>query len=136
MDVVFSLVGVLGLLAGLVLAVLGHWDRQRSRRAVIEAETELRISREAAARQLLELRKRLAEAESDQAHIASLQDEVRRLREKIRRLQAASAAPEPDSATGPLPASQTPTQAATPAEPSWPSLDRLTGPGGPVAHDP
>ncbi len=88
MDVVISLVGVLGLIAGVLLVILASWDRQRSRRAVIEAETELSISREAAARQLLELRKRLAEAEADQAHIASLQDEVRRLRDKNRRLQA------------------------------------------------
>ncbi|RZS46845.1 hypothetical protein [Sphaerotilus mobilis] len=88
MDVVISLFGVLGLIAGVLLLLLASWDRQRSRRAVIEAETELRISREAAARQLLELRKRLAEAEADQAHIASLQDEVRRLRDKNRRLQA------------------------------------------------
>ncbi|MDP4302295.1 hypothetical protein [Leptothrix discophora] len=88
MDVVISLVGVLGLIAGLVLALLASWHRQRARRAVLQAETEMRISREAAARQLLELRKRLAEAESDQARIASLQDEVRRLRDKNRRLQA------------------------------------------------
>lgn len=88
MDVVISLFGVLGLLAGVLLVILASWDRQRSRRAVIEAETALSISREAAARQLLELRKRLAEAEADQAHIASLREEVRRLRDKNRRLQA------------------------------------------------
>ncbi|MGY0197382.1 hypothetical protein ACWA7J_20150 [Leptothrix sp. BB-4] len=102
MDVVFSLVGVLGLVAGLVLVMLASWDRQRARRTVIETETELRISREAAARQLLELRKRLAEAESDQAHIASLQDEVRRLREKNRQLRAAYAPHEPETGTGRL----------------------------------
>ncbi len=88
MDVVISLVGMLGLIAGIVLGLLAGAARARARRAVLQAETELRISREAAARQLLELRKRLAEAESDQAHIASLQDEIRRLREKYRRLQA------------------------------------------------
>ncbi len=127
MDVVISLVGVLGLIAGVLLVILASWDRQRSRRAVIEAETELSISREAAARQLLELRKRLAEAEADQAHIASLQDEVRRLRDKNRRLQALHAL---ETGTG----SGTSTATATGALATSTGASASTPPSTPVAR--
>ncbi len=131
MDVVISLVGVLGLIAGVLLVILASWDRQRSRRAVIEAETELSISREAAARQLLELRKRLAEAEADQAHIASLQDEVRRLRDKNRRLQALHAL---ETGTGSGTGSGTSTATATGALATSTGASASLPPSTPVAR--
>ncbi len=129
MDVVISLFGVLGLIAGLLLVVMASRDRQRSRRAVIEAETELRISREAAARQLLELRKRLAEAEADQAHIASLREEVRRLRDKNRRLQALHAL---ESGHDGLAATTSTPPLHPPSAPSARSLGRPEAPDAPV----
>ncbi len=129
MDVVISLFGVLGLIAGLLLVVVASWDRQRSRRAVIEAETELRISREAAARQLLELRKRLAEAEADQAHIASLREEVRRLRDKNRRLQALHAL---ESGHDGLAATTSTPPLHPPTTPPARSLGRPEAPDAPV----
>lgn len=132
MDVVISLVGVLGLIAGVLLVILASWDRQRSRRAVIEAETELSISREAAARQLLELRKRLAEAEADQAHIASLQDEVRRLRDKNRRLQALHAL---EAGTGSLATSTGTSTLDTPSTPAARHQGRPEAPGEPIRPD-
>jgi hypothetical protein len=140
MDVVISLVGVLGLIAGVLLVILASWDRQRSRRAVIEAETELSISREAAARQLLELRKRLAEAEADQAHIASLQDEVRRLRDKNRRLQALHAletgtGSSTSTATGALAMSTGASASLPPSTPVARHQGRPEAPGEPIRPD-
>lgn len=83
-----SLVALLLALAG-ALALLWHQHRQ-ALRARRESEQTLAISRETAARQLLELRaalaEALAEAQSEQDKKQVQIDEVARLRSKYRRL--------------------------------------------------
>lgn len=83
-----SLVALLLALAG-ALALLWHQHRQAGR-ARRDAEQTLAISRETAARQLLELRaslaEALAEAQSERDKKQVQIDEVARLRNKYRRL--------------------------------------------------
>ena len=86
----------MSLLEGLLVALLlvgsglAGWllkrQHDRAMRALREAGSTLAISREAASRQLLELRAQLAAAQAEAAGLAALHDEITRLRNKYRRL--------------------------------------------------
>ena len=77
----------LALALAAALGLLWHQHRQavRSRQ---DAERTLAVSREAAARQLIELRAALAEAQAELDRKPALHDEIARLRSKYRRLYA------------------------------------------------
>ncbi|MEY8878684.1 MAG: hypothetical protein AB9M60_19410 [Leptothrix sp. (in: b-proteobacteria)] len=73
----------------LTLAAGGFWFRREQQRAADQArdqDANLAMAREAAARQLLQLRARLAEQEEELAKIPGIRSEVARLRNKYRRL--------------------------------------------------
>lgn len=81
-----------GILVGVLLATVGLgawlllWQRQRHARALAAAQATLAVSREAAARQLIELRTALQAAQAEAAQLPALRADVARLRDKYRRL--------------------------------------------------
>jgi hypothetical protein len=83
---------VANILAGVLLVAvgLGAWlllrQQRRHARDLAAAQATLAVSREAAARQLIELRSELQTVQAELAQMPALRADVTRLRDKYRRL--------------------------------------------------